>query len=66
MQLPELEKICEIAKRNARAAIHNDKLMYWTFIKENGRTINISDSYPYLSDDDKQEVLKGFKNWLNE
>lgn len=63
-KLPTFAEIKEVAAKHSKEAIHDDKRMCWIFVKENGQRLDVADEYQYLPLQDQQEVLKGFKQWL--
>lgn len=63
--VPTLEELQQVAKRHARRAIHDERNMVWIFFDERGRALLLTDEYQFLPKNEKQEVLKGFKQWLN-
>lgn len=63
--LPTIGELYQVAKQHARRVIHDERNMMWIFFDERGRAISISDEYSFLPEEEKQEVLKGFKQWLN-
>lgn len=61
-----IEEIHQVAKKHARRVLHDESNMMWIFFDERGRSISISDEYPFLPEEEKREVLNGFLHWLNE
>lgn len=63
--VPTIGELHQVAKQRARRAIHDKRNMMWIFFDERGRALSLTDEYQFLPKNEKREVLKGFKQWLN-